>query len=142
MHVINLTRSSFSPLRLLFSHFFPKTYLSPGSRSFSGYRNDLLWFLYLSNEVFLINIVYHCLIFILFTLQAIPKCHDFDEVRCCSKDSMFTAIMIIMNGLKGQLQPQQVAAEPAADPTLTLPAKSVQVNGMEGESIFRSGAPL
>jgi len=39
--------------------------------------------------------------------QTIPRCEEFDEVRCCTRDMMFTAVTIIMNANAARTQIQQ-----------------------------------
>merc|ERR1711971_178255 len=48
--------------------------------------------------------------------QTIPRCEEFDEVRCCTRDMMFTAVTIIMNANAARTQIQQ---HPGLQPQFT-----------------------
>merc|ERR1711931_310476 len=58
--------------------------------------------------------------------QTIPRCEEFDEVRCCTRDMMFTAVTIIMNANAARTQIQQ---HPGLQPQFTGGASLQHLQG-------------
>jgi len=71
--------------------------------------------------------------------QTIPRCEEFDEVRCCTRDMMFTAVTIIMNANAARTQIQQ---HPGLQPQFTGGASLQHLQGAFQQQQQQPTVPL